>query len=336
MRVGIHRGPKGKFSDFVKRYETILKYNDIESIRLDAGAPDFWDRVKTCDLFIYNWRVEHDDHQLAKVILPMVEWELKIKCFPDHNTSWHYDDKLREYYLLKLEEFPVIDSWIFWDRERALEWAKTASYPVVFKLKGGASAHNVVLVKTRREAETWIMRMFGRGLKTGTVNVPDGKGLRRKIKRAILRLRGEDSSPFWRMDKNYAYFQRFLPGNDYDTRVVVIGDRAMGFRRYNRENDFRASGSKNYDLNPEHVDREFIKLGFEISKKMKFQSMAYDFIYDQDGKPGLIEISYTFPDHTLIQCPGYWDSNMNWHEGQHWPQYFQLMDTLNKPGLRQP
>ena len=43
--------------------------------------------------------------------------------------------------------------------------------------------------------------------------------------------------------KDYVYFQKFLPNNKYDIRIVVIGDRAFGFIRYNRENDFRASGS---------------------------------------------------------------------------------------------
>lgn len=335
MRVGIHRGTRG-FSDFILKYEKILQYNNIESIRLDAGEADFWEKVKTTDLFIYNWRVAHDDHQLAHTILPMVERQLKIPCFPNHRTSWCYDDKIREYYMLNLAGFPMTESWIFWDRPRALEWAKTASYPVVFKLKRGSSSHNVILVHSAGEAQKLIRRMFGKGLKTGSVTHADGKGLRRMARGLLNRLKGDDFSPFWQPDKNYAYFQRFLPGNDYDTRIVIIGDRAFGFRRYNRKNDFRASGSKNNVLTPEDVDLKFVELAFEISRQMGFQSMAYDFLYDPSGRPEIVEISYTFPDTTLSRCPGYWDRQLQWRPGRYWPQYCQLADLLNRPDLKQP
>lgn len=43
--------------------------------------------------------------------------------------------------------------------------------------------------------------------------------------------------------KGYIYFQDFIPNNNYDTRVKVIGNRCAALRRYNRKNDFRASGS---------------------------------------------------------------------------------------------
>ena len=33
---------------------------------------------------------------------------------------------------------------------------------------------------------------------------------------------------------------------------------------------------------------------------------------------------------------GYWDENLNWHEGRYWPQYFELMDLLNMPELKLP
>ncbi len=335
MRVGIHRGVNG-FSNFIRKYEDICKLNGIPSIRLDAGEQDFWEKLKTCNIFVYNWRVEHNDQQLANTIIPLVENQMNIKCFPNMSTCWAYDDKIREFYMLKLAGFPVIESWVFWDRPRAIEWANTAEYPVVFKLKGGAGSYNVLLLETKTKAINWIKRIFGKGLKTGVISYTDGKRIKKKVRSLINRIKGDDPYPFWQIDKNYAYFQKFLAENDYDTRVVVIGDRAYAFRRFNRKNDFRASGSNDTDLNPKNVDLQFVKLAFEISRKMKFQSMAYDFIYDEDKKPGLIEISYTFPDRTLSKCPGYWDLQLNWVEGNFYPQFFQMMDLLEMPNLEQP
>ena len=64
--------------------------------------------------------------------------------------------------------------------------------------------------------------------------------------------------------------------------------------------------------------------------------MAYDFLRTQNNELQFCEISYTYSDFAIYNCPGYWDSALTWHEGHYWPQYFQLMDALNLPGLKQP
>jgi hypothetical protein len=60
---------------------------------------------------------------------------------------------------------------------------------------------------------------------------------------------------------------------------------------------------------------------------MNFQSMAYDFVFDENEKPYIVEISYTFVDYAVHNCPGYYDENLNWHEGHYWPQ-FSILDML--------
>ena len=91
----------------------------------------------------------------------------------------------------------------------------------------------------------------------------------------------------------------------------------------NRPNDFRASGSGNFSVDPDLVDERCVKIAFDISKKGQFQSMAYDFIY-KDELPVVSEISYTFVDWMIQACLGHWDSNLNWLEGQMWPQEAQV------------
>lgn len=345
MLVGIHKDPYGRFSKFLEIYENILRHNDIDHIRLDINRPDFWKLVSKLDMFIFRWRYLDDHHQLAKTIIPIIEKEMGIKCFPNMSTCWHYDDKIRQYYLLKHHDFPVVESWIFWNKKEALRWIENAVFPLVFKLKGGAGSTNVILVKTKSQAKKLNNRMFGRGILSS--KIPGFGNVRFKEFNLyktihhwggnILRqLRDEDISPFWQIHKNYVLFQKFLSNNNYDTRVVVVGNRATAFRRFCRKNDFRASGSSHKDLNPKNIDLNFIKLAFKISTDLKFQSMAYDFIYDDLRMPKLVEISYTYPYTTLPKCPGYWDSKLNWHAGHYWPQYFHLMDALNLPDLKQP
>jgi len=345
MLVGIHKDQYGKFCPFLQKYEEILDYNNIEHIRLDASDEDFWEKVKKLDLFIFRWTHIDDHHQMAKTIIPIVEKQMGIKCFPNLATSWHYDDKIREYYLLKQAGFPVIDSYIFWDKNKALKWAENADYPVVFKLKGGASSQNVLLIKKKSIAKKLIKKMFCSGINpnkfsfSGSTKHKDFnlyKTIHHWGGNVLRKYRGEDISPFWQKHKNYVLFQKFLPNNKYDTRITVIGNRALAFRRFNRKNDFRSSGSGKINYNLDNIDLNFVKIAFQISKKLGFQSMSYDFLYNEDGKPEFSEISYTYQDVAVRNCPGYWDSNLNWHEGHYWPQYFQLMDALEMPELKQP
>jgi glutathione synthase/RimK-type ligase-like ATP-grasp enzyme len=344
MLVGIHNDSYGRFNDYLRKYEMVLDYNGIGHIRLDASNPDFWEQVAGLDLFIFRWRHIDDHRQLALTLIPIIEHEMGINCFPNMSTCWHFDDKIREYYLLQRQGFPVIQSWAFWDRKQALEWLRHAPLPLVFKLKGGASSNNVILVKDKAQAKKLIKRMFSKGIISG--KIPDREARRfnefnlyktvHKWGGDILRLlRREDRTPDWIPHKNYVFFQKFLFNNPHDTRVVVIGDRAFAFRRFNRDGDFRASGSGIIDIDRTQIDLEFVKIAFEISHTLKFQSMAYDFIYDENGKPALIEISYAFPDNISFKA-GFWDIGLNWHDGRYCPQYFHLADTLNMPDLLQP
>jgi hypothetical protein len=107
----------------------------------------------------------------------------------------------------------------------------------------------------------------------------------------------------------------------------VIGDRAFGFQRMNRPNDFRASGSGNLVFNPDLIDRRCIDIAFRVSRQGKFQSMAYDFLF-KNGEPVICEVSYAYADWAVHSCPGHWDSNLNWIDGQMWPEEAQAEDFL--------
>jgi hypothetical protein len=102
-----------------------------------------------------------------------------------------------------------------------------------------------------------------------------------------------------------------------------------------RKNDFRASGSNDYDMRREQIDPRMLKLGFEISEKLGFQSMAYDFIYDEHKNPVIVEISYTYGDYPEFST-GHWDPELKWHPGRLWPEYIELVDALGLTELKQP
>ena len=347
MKVGIYHteDPNGKYLSCNLAYEKILAHNGIQFLRLRAEDPDFWEEIRDLDLFIIRWKHIDTHRQLVQDILPAVETQLGIRCFPDLNTCQHYDDKVKQYLLLKPLGFPMVKSYIFWDRKEALKWVKGADYPLIFKLRGGAGSLNVIMIKNQRQARKLVKRMFGRGIypekffHAGSVRFQHFN-LKRELHHIggnlYRRSRGLDASPFWRVHKNYILFQEFLPGNKFDTRVTVIGDRAFVYRRMVRQDDFRASGSGLNDYDTGKIDMRCVKIAFEISHALKFKSMAYDFLFDREDQPQFCEISYTFVSRYIFKCPGYFDPQLQWHHGHFWPEYLHLIDALELPDLRQP
>ena len=77
----------------------------------------------------------------------------------------------------------------------------------------------------------------------------------------------------------------------------------------------------------ENFEESTIQLAFNISKKLKSQCVAFDFIYDET-KPFLVEISYGFTSKVYEKCTGYWDKELNWHEGNFDPYGWMVEGVL--------
>ena len=346
VKIALHVGADGTLPEYMKTYTAILDKNAIEYVIVDSSEPCFWESIKTVDIFIYRWAQYDHERQVANTILPIIENNFKIKCFPDELTSWLYDDKLRQQLLFQVRGLPIIPGSVVFDKKFAAKLVASVQLPVIFKLRNGAASENVSLVKTRSNLEALSNKMFTEGIKTkkipGAVNIKNRSLLVRfsSILRSValslryrLRLIPERSVN-WQLEKDYLYLQHFLPGNPYDTRITVIGNRAFGFRRWARDGDFRASGSGKIDYDLAGIDLEFIKQAFAISKEMNFSCMAYDFLYGESGEALVCEISYTFMDKPVFDCPGYWTENMEFVSGHYWPAYCILSDLLPGHELR--
>jgi len=308
---------------------------------VDVYQPDILQQLQGCHGFMWRWGHCGGMYRVARRLLPVIERELGLPTYPDQNTCWHYDDKIAQWYLLSAAGIPVPTTWVWYDERHAIEWARTAIYPLVLKLWGGAASTNVRLITSFEEAKFHIAKLFDNGVYSldDMFSKPWKWGIQRFRSAVKLALTGiPPRIPWggWELHKSYVFFQEFLPNNDFDTRVTVIGNRAFAFRRFNRDNDFRASGSGKIDYNPQAVDPAFIRLAFTVASKLKTQSCAIDGLYD--GKEPVVgEISYTYVSWAIHDCPGHWEldglpqtGNLVWKEGRMWPEEAQIQDFLER------
>lgn len=318
--IAIHHSEAG----FHPHWVDYCKQNNIPYKRVDALASDLAEQMKGCDALMWHHSQTNPQHLLvARQILFALQHAGKV-VFPDYNTSWHFDDKVGQKYLLELLDLPLVKTYLFFDKREALEWVEKTSFPKVFKLRRGAGSLNVRLIRNKTGARRLIHKAFGRGFgnyyawgvirerwrkwRLGKASFYDVMaGVHHLfIPPEFARVAGRAFG--------YAYFQDFIPGNDCDIRVIVIGDKAFAIKRKVRKNDFRASGSGQIFYDRHHINENAVRLAFEVHGKLNSQCTAMDIIFSGD-EPRITEISFGFVKEVYADCPGYWDRGLGWHEG---------------------
>lgn len=330
MIIAIHKNP----NSFSERWVSYCVENGIKYKLVDCYRTNICEQVRDCDIIM--WHHHHEstkDKIFAKQLLFAFEHSGK-KVFPDFKTGWHFDDKIGQKYLFESLGLPCVKSYIFYNQKEAEDWIQDIQFPIVFKLRNGASSQNVRLVKSLSQGKRLIKRAFKRGFNqereylrfSDNYNkfINNDINLKLFLKSFLYYLIFMLKSPQKIREKGYVYFQDYISGNISDTRVIVIGNKAFSIKRINRSNDFRASGSGKIVFDSQDVD--CIKIAFEANKKIDASCIAFDFLYDQ-GVPNIIEISFGFSVVPYDNCPGYWDRDFNWHAGNFNPQSW-IIDNL--------
>jgi hypothetical protein len=130
-------------------------------------------------------------------------------------------------------------------------------------------------------------------------------------------------------EQGYIYIQEFVPGNEFDTRVTVIGGRAFAFTRNVRPDDFRASGSGSISYDSRRIDMQCVQIAQRVTRRIGSQSCAFDFVRGVDGAQQILEVSYGYVASAVHACEGFWDERLEWHQGHVWPQDAILDDLLS-------
>lgn len=337
MKIAIHAAERSWSDGWV----AACKKRGIEPHIVDCAHTDIIAQVQGCDGLM--WHVDHtvSAARLAGIPVLTALSAAGFPVYPDPPTVWHFDNKLAQKYLLEAIGAPIAKTWAFFDEQTAQRFLDSATYPLVFKLRKGAGSANVRLVEDAAAGKKLAKQAFSEGFvasesyfdevgkKLGRIGSPEE--LLGKIKRAPAAIkRNLHAAKAQDRERGYMLLQEFLPNATHDTRISVIGDRAFGFIRGVRPDDFRASGSGKIDFDPSKVDPRCVQLAFQTSEKLGCQSMAYDFVMDQAGEPKMLEVCFGYLASAVHACPGHWRRDGSWVEGQMWPQDASVEDFAKR------
>ena len=269
VRVGIVRNSAQYHTKFVRAcMEMSVPFRVV-----DLTAADWVDAVRAsgCELF-FAWP-DVTTTPLAKLVkdrCDLIEHDMGLTVSPSRAERWMYEDKVRLYDWLRVHDVVHPRTWIFFDRNEAVEFAGRCELPIVFKTSFGAASSGVRIVRSRQALRAIVAQAFGRGM------TPSGHDRRDKQWGSII-------------------LQEYLEV-DKEWRLVRIGDDYYGHPK-GRVGEFH-SGSKRvaWDVpEPRHLE-----LLHAVTEKGGFRSMDVDVFEASDGRLLVNELQAVFGASTSV------------------------------------
>lgn len=208
--------------------------------------------------------------------------ERGITTLPTRQEAIWYDDKVAQVGALErwlpttFVKRTAADARALADaiEERSVE---DLTFPIISKSAEGAASMNVRVINDRAEAEAEIRKAFGSGI----------------------------AISHHRIQQGYVYWQRLVPDQEFDIRICVVGRYWYGLTRYVRPGTVMASGSGNLDriVKPSRKQRIAARLCMQVAEKIGTRWMAFDVVFDTDGRPKVLEISSAWTMAAYKTCP---------------------------------
>lgn len=306
-----------------------LKENDIPYDEVDLfKVGNLVDFLRKYDALLWNIAISDYQEMLMGRNIIYTAKKMGLKVFPDFNDVWHKDDKVAETYLLEAINAPTPKSWIFYNMETLDATLSNGElrFPIVAKLKCGSGSNNVKLIKSESQLRHYAKKMFSSGINAAPSLIyktsshvrssHDWEDIKKKVKRIPEFLHTRTERKKFPKEKGYVYLQSFIPNDNYDLKVIVVGDKLTAIYRPTRSHDFRASGGGEVLFNKEKITKNIIESAFATADALGSQCMGFDFVVDNsNGKGYIVEMCCGFS-HTAGMLPnGWWDRNCEWHEG---------------------
>ena len=203
---------------------------------------------------------------------------LKYRIYPSAEEIFLYENKRLLSYWLKANNIPHPKTYIFYNKNEAVQYLQNIEYPIVAKVNIGASGSGVKIVNSISEGIKYVNEAFskkGAPMRTGP-NLKKGglfkRGLHylaypgdipRKIN--LYKARSGD------IQKDFVLFQQYIPHN-HEWRVVRIGDSFFAHKKLKIGEMASGSLLKHYS-DPPLALLDFVR---DLTDRHRFYSQAID------------------------------------------------------------
>jgi hypothetical protein len=156
----------------------------------------------------------------------------------------------------------------------------------------------------------------------------------RKIVQQAFSVAGRATCSLYFRQKDYVYFQDYIPNDGYDLRVLIIGNWAFGYYRKVLQGDFRASGMN--IIEKREIPEEAIRVAWKANQVIKSPMLVVDLVRALDGTYTIIEFSPICQVEKPAQLavndvPGVYvieDRSIRFMEGKFWVHELALKEFL--------
>lgn len=221
-------------------------------IQANCGALLVWPSVQ-CSI----WKKMFDER------LRIVSKVLNIPICPSFEEIWLYESKRRVDYWRHAHDIPAPATWIFYNKQNALDTLGQMTLPVIFKPDHGSGRSGILIFRERKKLEKFIINFFARGF-----------------------LAPRDD---WReLQWGNLYLQQYIEGVE-EWRMIRIGSSYFGYKKA-KTGDFHSNTQVVFD-NPPPKLLDFTE---KLTELGGFTSMSFDIFETPDGDYLLNEMHSVF------------------------------------------
>jgi len=270
----------------IEAWVNCLTRADIRFDIIDIALHDWLEKClsKAYDIYILRAPgMTDNEKQMFDERVTILARELNKKTYPSLTEILIYENKKLLSYWLKANE--VASPWteVFYNKGDALNYIKSANYPIVGKMNIGASGKGVRIIQSKAVAEKYISRVFGKGIRPRIGPNMRTASLFTKInnaihKKGLLKKKLTAYATVYKQPQHYAIFQEYIP-HQYEWRTVRIGESYFAHKKLVEGN--KASGSLKKDYgNPPLKLLDFVK---NICDRLNLTSVSMDIFETEQG-----------------------------------------------------
>lgn len=278
MKLGILTG----YNDW-EMYIEACKELKVDYTVVDILSPDWMQNLKKAQNEVDGFLCRPPaSYQELKTIYDerifFIKEYFQKPLYPNFNSLYIYENKRNMAAFLEFHGFPHVDTKVFIDKQSALDYAETATYPIVQKANIGACGSAVTIIESKHKARRIVNKIFG---------IFDGKicsGLSPSIKKYNIPIYITGSA-----QKHYVIFQSYHPIK-WEWRILKIGNTYSGHQKLLKGQKASGSGLVGWVEPPEKL----LYLAKDICDKGGFDVMDVDIFETIDGEYLVNELQAIF------------------------------------------